>query len=106
MPGDVGGEENSESGNEERAGRDKTGFCEPERGSNRVYGVAGRDISQEYLEGVDAEAMGRNNDFVSFKEPVSFVTRESELVDVIVYMDRVASHHFLPVLKGEVIREG
>ena len=101
LPGDVGGEEISELGDEERVGRDKTGFCEPERGSYRVYGVEGCDVSQEDLERVDAEAMGRNYDFLSFKEPVSFVTWESELVDIIAYMDCVASCHLLPGLEGE-----
>ena len=44
--------------------------------------------------------MGRNDNFVSFEESVSFVTGESELIDAIAYVDSVASHYLPPVLKG------
>ena len=72
--------------------------CEPEWGSYWVCGVARCDVFQENLERVDAETMGWNDDFVPLEKSVSFVTWESEFVDVVAYDDSVASRHLLPVL--------
>ena len=71
-----------------------------------MYGVARRDVSEEDVDRVDTEAMGWDDNFIPFKKSVSFVAWESELVDVVTYVNSVLSHHFPPVLEREVIREG
>ena len=71
-----------------------------------MYGVARRDVSEEDVDRVNTEAMGWDDNFISFKKLVSFVAWESELVDIVAHVDSVPSHHFPPVLEREVVREG
>ena len=64
-----------------------------------MYSVARTDVFQENLERVDAKAMCRYYDLVAFEEPVSFVAREDEFIDVIVYVNGVTPRNLLPVLE-------
>jgi hypothetical protein len=46
-----------------------------------VNGVARGKISREMVKRVEAVAMGRDHDFVTFEKSIGFVTRQPELIE-------------------------
>ena len=66
-------EEETESGDDERASGDRSSSGKPKWGCYRMDGVSGVDISQEVVKWGEAEAPGRDYDFIAFEKPVSFV---------------------------------
>ena len=55
---------------------------------------------------MEVEAVRRYHNLVPLKKPVCLVSREGELVQSILNPDGVTSRHLLPVLKGNIVREG
>jgi hypothetical protein len=92
------GEEEVESRDEEGTSRNCPGLRKPEGGRDWVDNVPGLDIIAEVKERLEVETGRRDHDLVSFEESVRLVTRQKELVKVVLDGDRVAPRHFLPIL--------
>jgi hypothetical protein len=86
--------------------RDCPGLCEPKGGGYWMDGVSRANVPWKVVKGLLIELTSRDDDVISFKKVIGFMTWKGELVEVILELDCVVSHDFLPVLERRVVWEG